>query len=139
MIPSEYGSSAPAAAKSSRNRHETTRRPPANSSARSSARASSFSFANCTVPYTSRNVTPHVTDLQEPILAGKLCVAGQEHHGFLAELAQRERRAEHRPERVAVRVLVCGDEEAVVVADRVRDGLKVSPAHRQMRRARVRR
>ena len=49
MIPSEYGSSAPASAKSERTRYETTSRPPSKSWAWSSARASSFSFANCTV------------------------------------------------------------------------------------------
>src|SRR5581483_4089105 len=56
MIPSEYGSSAPTSSKSLRTRYETTRRPPSNSCARSSARASSFSFANCTVSYTWRKI-----------------------------------------------------------------------------------
>ena len=49
MIPSEYGSAAPTSAKSSRSRYETTSPPPAYTCARSSARASSFSFANWTV------------------------------------------------------------------------------------------
>ena len=48
MIPSEYGSTAPTWLKSSRSRWETTMRPPSYTSARSSARASSLSLANCT-------------------------------------------------------------------------------------------
>ena len=55
MIPSEYGSSAPAASKSSRRSSETTIRPSASSVARSSARASSFSFGNGVDSYTSTN------------------------------------------------------------------------------------
>ena len=52
MIPSEYGSVAPTASKSSRTRCDTTISPPSSTWARSSARARSLSFANWTFSYT---------------------------------------------------------------------------------------
>ena len=55
MIPSEYGSVAPTASKSPRRRCETTISPPSSTCARSSARASSLSFANWTFSYTPWN------------------------------------------------------------------------------------
>ncbi len=55
MIPSLYGSAAPTSAKSPRRRYETTSAPPSYTCARSSARASSFSFANWTFSYTPWN------------------------------------------------------------------------------------
>src|SRR5579864_5765941 len=55
MIPSEYASTAPTSEKSLRSRTETTMRPPSRICARSSARASSFSFANSTDSYTCWN------------------------------------------------------------------------------------
>src|SRR5919198_944892 len=52
MIPSLYGSAAPTSEKSVRSRYETTSAPPSYTCARSSARARSFSLANCTFSYT---------------------------------------------------------------------------------------
>src|SRR5579862_3734679 len=55
MIPSEYASGAPTSVKSLRSKTDTTMRPPSRICAPSSARASSFSFANSTDSYTCWN------------------------------------------------------------------------------------
>jgi len=45
-------------------------------------------------------------ELEKPVFTRRRRGAGEEHRGVLPESAQRERDAEHRPERVAVRVLI---------------------------------
>ena len=68
-----------------------------------------------------RQVAPEALERHEPVLARERRRAREEHHGVLAELLERERRRDERAERVAVRVLVGRDEEAVVGADRLSD------------------
>ena len=53
-------------------------------------------------------------------------IASEEHEAVLAELIESQLRAEDRAERVAVRVLVGDEQEAVVRADRVRDRGKLT-------------
>ena len=65
-------------------------------------------------------------ELQEAVLAGKRRRAAEEHHDVLPQLAEREARREHRPERVAVRRLVRRHDEALVLAEGGCDRLHVS-------------
>jgi hypothetical protein len=67
-----------------------------------------------------------LVERHERVLARQRRVPGEVHVDVLAELAQRQRRREQRAERVAVRVLVRRDEEAVVRPQRLDDGVEVS-------------
>ena len=91
---------------------------------------SRLSFAQSTASSTrsspSRQRPLELVERHERVLAGQRRVPGEVHVDVLAELAQRERRGEQRPERVAVRVLVRRDEEAVVRAQRLDDRVEVS-------------
>src|SRR4029453_15402082 len=58
---------------------------------------------------------PPLLQLEEPVLTRKGRGAAEEHHDVLAELTERETHREEGAERIAVRGLVRGDDEAVVV------------------------
>jgi hypothetical protein len=74
-------------------------------------------------------------ELQERVLAGQSGVASEHHHGVLPERAEREMQREERADRVAVGVVVRGDDETVVRAHGLDDGVHVTPSHRRLRRA----
>ena len=67
-----------------------------------------------------------VVERHPRVLARQRRLAGEVHDRVLAERVERELRREQRPERIAVRVLVRRDEEAVVRADRLGDGVEIS-------------
>ena len=73
-----------------------------------------------------RQLAAQVVERQERVLAGRVGLAAEEHDAVLAEPVEPELRAEDRAERVAVRVLVRDEQEAVVGADRLRDRGEVS-------------
>ena len=72
-----------------------------------------------------RWLPPQIAEGHPRVLARERSLAGEVHHGVLAEVVERQLHRQEGAERVAVRVLVRGDEEAVVRADRLRD--RVSP------------
>ena len=66
-------------------------------------------------------IATQLSERQEAVLTRQRRLAGEMHDDVLAELAQPERRAEHRAERVAVGILVREYEEALVGAERIDD------------------
>ena len=80
-----------------------------------------------------RRLPPQVAEGHPRVLARERGLAGEVHDGVLPEVVERQLHRQERPERVAVRVLVRGDEEAVVRADRLGDRLslgRLGRAHR---------
>ena len=65
-----------------------------------------------------RELAQQAVEREEAVLAGQRRRAGEVHDAVLAERLESEVHREQRPERVAVRVLVRRDEEAVTAADR---------------------
>ena len=78
-------------------------------------------------------LSAQVLERQKPVLAGQRRRPGQEHEAVLAERCQRQLGREQRAERVAVRVLVRGDEKAVGATDRLDDRPEVSLRRRLVR------
>ena len=77
------------------------------------------------------NAALELLERHEGVLPGERRMPREVHVGVLAELPQRERRGEQRAERVAVRVLVRRDEEAIVGAQRLDDRVEVSLLRRR--------
>jgi hypothetical protein len=70
------------------------------------------------VPEVGRGLGDQAVELDEPVLVGQReLVGGHEHQRVLAQPAQQAVHADERAERVAVGVLVRGEQEAVVAAD----------------------
>ena len=67
-----------------------------------------------------------IVERHEPVLGRKRRAAGDVHHRVLAQGVERELRGQDRAERVPVWVLVGDQQEAVVVAQRVRDGAQIT-------------
>ncbi len=78
---------------------------------------------------------PPGIELEERVLARQRREPAEHHHGVLPERLEREMGREQRAERVPVRVVVRGDHEAVVLAQSLDDGARVSRLHRRLRRA----
>ena len=76
--------------------------------------------------HVGRQLAADAGQVEEAVLAGRRRVTRQVHDDVLAERAQAERQRQHRPEGVPVRVLVGGDDEQRVGADRVCDLLKLT-------------
>ncbi len=68
----------------------------------------------------------NVADRQESVLGRRIGVAAEHHDGVLAEGVERKLQAEDRSDRVAVRVLVRDEEEAVVLTQGGRYGDEIS-------------
>ena len=84
-----------------------------------------------------RRLAVDAVELEERVLARERRLPGDEHRALLAELAQREVHREQGAERVAVRVLVRRDEEALVLAERGHDRLHVIRLRHRCSRARA--
>jgi hypothetical protein len=76
---------------------------------------------------------PAPLELEEAVLVRQETRSAEHHHGVLPERAQREVGREQRSERVPVRVVVRGDDEALVIAQRRDDRLPVTRRHRHLR------
>ena len=77
---------------------------------------------------------PVLLEPEEPVLGRRRRGAAHHHHGVLAELLEGEMERHERSDRVAVRVVVRGEDEPVVLAQRSGDRTHVIRFHRRLRR-----